>query len=68
MEIPPEMPPPSKQPLNWDDAKIVWSLHRVGWHQHQIAARFGCNSARINDILKERKHVGSKDEPDDTAH
>ncbi|WP_245513511.1 MULTISPECIES: hypothetical protein [unclassified Mesorhizobium] len=47
---------------------MVWMLRRDGWHQHQIAARFGVNSARINDILKERKHVGSKDAPDDTAH
>ncbi|MER9573325.1 hypothetical protein NKI77_29750 [Mesorhizobium opportunistum] len=60
-----EIPPPSKQPLNFRDAVAVWSLRRVGWHQHQIAARFGVNSARINDILKGRKHVGSKDAPDD---
>ncbi|WP_353640936.1 hypothetical protein [Mesorhizobium sp. WSM2239] len=50
--------PPSKQ-LTFNDAVEVWLLHQAGWFQHRIAAKFDVNPARINEVLKERAHVGS---------
>jgi hypothetical protein len=46
--------------LTDDDAVDVWLRHWRGEYQHHIAAAYGVNSARINDVLKERTHVGSK--------
>lgn len=48
------------QGLSFDDAVAVW-LHRWnGKLQHEIAALFGVNQGRVNEVLKERKHVGSQ--------
>jgi len=46
--------------LSFDDAIEVWLRHWSGEHQHKIAAFFGVNQGRINEVLKERKHVGSQ--------
>jgi hypothetical protein len=46
--------------LNFNDAIDVWLRHWAGEYQHHIAAAYGVNSGRINDVLKERSHVGSK--------
>ncbi|MDQ6438141.1 hypothetical protein RB623_29155 [Mesorhizobium sp. LHD-90] len=46
--------------LTFDDAVQVWKLRRQGWFQHRIAARFDVNPGRISDVLKERKHPGSR--------
>ena len=46
--------------LNYDDAVQVWLLHWEGHFQNRIAAMFDTNSGRINDVIKERKFVGSK--------
>lgn len=46
--------------LTFDDAIEVWRLHDEGWFPHRSAARFNVNQARINEILKEQKHVGSR--------
>jgi hypothetical protein len=51
--------PPSMH-LSFDDAVEVWHLHHAGWFQHRIAAKFDVNPGRISDILKERKHPGSR--------
>ncbi|RWC25957.1 MAG: hypothetical protein EOS70_32640 [Mesorhizobium sp.] len=47
--------------LTFNEAVEVWKLRAAGWFQHQIAARFGVNPGRVNEVLKERKHVGSRD-------
>jgi hypothetical protein len=46
--------------LTFNDAIDVWLRHWAGQFQHQIAAAYGVNSGRVNDVLKERTHVGSK--------
>jgi predicted XRE-type DNA-binding protein len=46
--------------LTFDDAVDVWLRH---WHrefQHKIAASYGVNQGRINEVLKEKIHIGSK--------
>ncbi len=51
-------PPPYR--LTFADAIEVWLMHWGGTHQHNIAAHFGVNSGRVNDVIKERKHLGSR--------
>ncbi|BCH18860.1 hypothetical protein MesoLjLa_57110 [Mesorhizobium sp. L-2-11] len=46
--------------LTYEDAIEVWRLHSQGWFQHRIAARFNVNPGRINEVLKEHKHRGSR--------
>jgi hypothetical protein len=46
--------------LTDDDAVDIWLRHLAGQFQHDIAAHYGVNSARVNDVLKERTHIGSK--------
>lgn len=47
--------------LTFDDAVEVWRRHWAGEYQHHIAAAFGVNPGRVNDVLKYRKHVGSEE-------
>lgn len=47
--------------LTFEQAIEVWLLHWEGLYQHQIAARLFTNPGRINDVLKERKHIGSRE-------
>lgn len=49
------------KPLSFDDAVEVWLLHRSGWFQHRIAAKFDVNQGRISEVLKERAHRGSRE-------
>ena len=53
--------PPRKANLTFDEAVEVWRLHKLGVVQHRIAARFGVNPGRVSEVLKERKHIGSRD-------
>ena len=58
--------------LTFDDAVEVWKRHLLGESQHQIAQRFGVNQGRVSEVLKERRHVGSRvvaqsQNPPDTA-
>lgn len=46
--------------LTFDDAVEIWHRHWSGEYQHHIAASFGVNPGRVNDVLKHRKHVGSE--------
>jgi len=46
--------------LTYQDAIDVWLRHEAGEYQHNIAAAFGVNPGRINDVLKSRKHLGSE--------
>ena len=51
---------PRSYRLTFDDAVQVWLRHWEGEFQHRTAAAFDVNSARVNDVLQERTHVGSK--------
>lgn len=46
--------------LSFDDAVEVWKRHFLGESQHHIAQAFGVNQGRINEILKEKRHIGSR--------
>ncbi len=46
--------------LTPDDAVEVWLRHWSGEYQHNIAASYGVNPGRVNDVLKGRKHPESK--------
>lgn len=51
--------PPSYR-LTFDDAVQVWLRHWSGEIQSRIAASYDVNQGRVNEVLKERQHVGSK--------
>jgi len=46
--------------LTFDDAVDVWLRHWAGEYQHAIAASYGVNPGRVNEILKGRKHIESE--------
>jgi len=48
--------------LTFDDAVYVWIRHWNGEFQHRIAASYDVNPGRVNDVIKERKHFGSRAE------
>lgn len=55
--------PPLRRPsprLTFDDAVDVWKRHFLGQAQHHIAQGYGVNQGRICEILKERRHTGSR--------
>ena len=43
--------------LTFDDAVDVWLRHSAGEYQHDIAATYGVNQGRINEVLREQRHV-----------
>ena len=47
--------------LNLSQAISVWLLHWNGEKQHQIAAKLGTNALRVDAVLSERLHVGSRE-------
>lgn len=47
--------------LTFDDAIEVWKRHFLGEAQHHIAQAFGVNQGRISEILKGRRHTGSRE-------
>lgn len=47
--------------LTFDDAVEVWIRHWNGEFQNRIAADFDTNPGRVNDVVKERKHKGSRE-------
>jgi hypothetical protein len=47
--------------LTFDDAVEVWKRHFLGEAQHHIAQAFSVNQGRINDVLKGRRHPGSRE-------
>jgi predicted XRE-type DNA-binding protein len=54
-------PNPTTYRLTFQDAIMVWLLEWEGVHQHHIAARFGVNPGRVNEVLKGHKHQGSRE-------
>ncbi len=53
--------PPSYQ-LTFDDAVNIWLRHWAGEYQHVIAASYGVNPGRVNEVLKGHRHAGSEEE------
>lgn len=51
---------PKPYRLTFDDAVNVWLSYWHGTYQHHIAGLYGVNPGRVNDVLKERLHYGSK--------
>jgi predicted XRE-type DNA-binding protein len=49
-----------KTALTFEEAIQVWLMHWAGFYQHDIAAYFGVNSGRVSEVLKEKKHIGSR--------
>lgn len=47
--------------LTFDDAVDIWLQHWAGQYQHRIAATFGVNSGRVNEVLKGTRHPGSRE-------
>ncbi|GES43141.1 hypothetical protein RsS62_23930 [Rhizobium dioscoreae] len=46
--------------LTLDDAVQVWLRSWNGEYQHEIAASFGVNQGRVNEVLKNKRHPGSE--------
>lgn len=46
--------------LTFNDAIDVWQRHWAGDYQHDIAASYGVNPGRVNEVLKEHTHIGSQ--------
>jgi hypothetical protein len=49
-----------KTALTSDEAIDVWLRRWNGEFQHHIAAHYGVNQGRVNDVLKEKRHIGSR--------
>ena len=47
--------------LTFDDAVEIWLRHWQGQFQNRVAAAFDVNPARVNEVLEERMHVGSRE-------
>lgn len=52
---------PPSYTLTFDDAVDIWLRHWNGEFQNRIAASFDVNSARVNEVLKRHKHIGSEE-------
>ncbi len=46
--------------LTFDDAVDIWLRRWRGEYQHDMAASYRVNPARVNDVLKGRIHLGSE--------
>jgi hypothetical protein len=51
---------PKPYHLTFDDAVYIWLRHWQGEYQHHIASSYDVNPGRVNDVLKERAHFGSR--------
>jgi predicted XRE-type DNA-binding protein len=49
-----------KGSLTFDEAVQTWLMHWEGLIQSAIAHHFKVNQGRVNEVLKEVKHNGSK--------
>ena len=49
-----------KTSFTFDEAVDVWLRYWNGQVQSEIAADYRINAGRVNEVLKEKKHVGSK--------
>ena len=46
--------------LTFEDAVDIWLRNWAGEFQHRIAAAYDVNPGRVNEVLKELRHIGSK--------
>jgi hypothetical protein len=46
--------------LTFSDAVNIWLRYWAGEFQHRIAAAYDVNPGRVNEVIKETRHVGSK--------
>ena len=51
---------PHKSSLERAEAVICWQLDALGYHQHEIAAVFKVNQRCVHEVLREKKHLGTK--------
>jgi hypothetical protein len=51
---------PQPYRLTFDDAVNIWLRHWNGEYQHQIAASYGVNQGRVNEVLKGHKYSLAK--------
>jgi hypothetical protein len=51
---------PQTYRLTFDDAVQIWLRYWAGEFQHTIAASYGVNPGRVNEVLKRHKHEGSE--------
>ena len=49
-----------KTKFDFDEAVDVWLRYWSGQVQHDIAADYRINAGRVSEVLKEKKHSGSK--------
>jgi hypothetical protein len=49
-----------KTKFTFEEAVDVWLRYWAGQVQSDIAADYRINAGRVNEVLKERKHLGSK--------
>jgi len=52
---------PHKSSLERAEAVICWQLDALGYHQHEIAAVFKVNQRCVHEVLREKKHIGTKE-------
>lgn len=45
----------------FEHAILTWLLYWEGWYQSEIAGHINTNPGRINEILHEKRHPGSKE-------
>jgi hypothetical protein len=50
-----------KTELNFAEAVICWQLSDLDYHQHEIAAVFKVNQRCVHEVLREKKHLGSRE-------
>ena len=50
-----------KTVLTYPEAIICWELNAIGYHQHEIAAVFKVNQRCVHEVLREKKHIGSRE-------
>jgi hypothetical protein len=50
-----------KSALGRAEAIICWQLSALGYHQHEIAAVFKVNQRCVHEVLREKKHLGTKE-------
>jgi hypothetical protein len=46
--------------LTFQDATAIWHRFWNGEYQHRIAAGYDVNQGRVNEVLKEKRHKGSR--------
>lgn len=49
-----------KTKFTFDEAVDVWLRYQSGQVQSDIAADYRINAGRVNEVLKEKAHIGSK--------